>query len=346
MKIALPRDNPHSSGFSRRQFLQLTAAAGTALSSGLFSACGAGIKSPRQAPPNPFVENGRPLLVVVQGEDLRTMLRLGIGALGGLDRLTGFGQEALLRGNYVAAQPYPVTTAPEFVIAVSEELRGAGFLRTTLFDSHGTELIPGVRPEKNLSKLGVLERVQEHGVDVIVRDFFDPDEFRFVRSPKWHISSPVGVHKLIHEAPVIISLPVVKRHGEARFTCALKMHFGSVSMADRMVIHKNGRRQDYFDERLVHFADTTKPQLTIVDARSLLARRGPVLSGGAEVVQGVNRLILSGDMAALDSYCAQLMARYDPTFSVDMIKDQLRHAAALGLGSPDLDRVKVVEIRA
>ncbi len=345
MKTQNRREDPHSSGFSRRQFLQL-AAAGTALSSGLFSACGAGVRLPRQVPPNPFVENGRPLLVIVEGEDLRAMLQAGIGALGGLDRLTGMGREALLRGNYVAGQPYPVTTDPEFIISVAEELRQAGFRRSTLFDSHGTELVPGVRPEKNLEKLGVSDRLKQHGVGVIVRDFLDPDEFQFVRSPKWQIPSPVGVHKLIHESPVIISLPVVKRHGEARFTCALKMHFGSVSMADRMVIHKNGSRQEYFDQRLVHFADTTKPQLTIVDARALLARRGPVLSGGAEVVRGVNRLILSGDMAALDSYCAQLMARHDPTFSVDMIRGQLRHAATLGLGSPDLERVKVVEIRA
>jgi len=336
----------HSSGFSRREFLQLAGAAGAALSSGLFTACGSGIGLPRQAPPNPFVENGRPLLVIVEGEDLRAMLRAGVEALGGLDRLTRMGRESLLRGNYVAGQPYPVTTDPEFIIGVAAQLGRAGFRRTTLFDSHGTELIPGVRPEGNLRKLGIPERIREHGVDLIARDFLDPDEFRFVRSPKWQIPSPVGVHKLIHEAPVIISLPVVKRHGEARFTCALKMHFGSVSMADRIVVHKNGARQDYFDQRLVHFADTTKPQLTIVDARALLARRGPTLSGGAEVVRGVNRVILSGDMAAIDSYCADLMATHDPTFSADMIAGQLRHAAALGLGTPDLAQVKIVEIRA
>jgi len=274
------------------------------------------------------------------------MLRAGLEALGGLDRLVKMGRETLLRGNYVAGQPYPVTTDPEMIVLLAEELREAGFRRSTLFDSHGTELLPGVRPEKNLQKLGVSEYVKKHGVEVVVRDFLDPDEFRFVRSPKWNIPSSVGVHKLIHEAPVIISLPVVKRHGEARFTCAFKMHFGSVSMADRIVAHKNGRRVDYFDQRVVHFADTTKPQLTIVDARALLARRGPVISAGSEVVQGVNRLVLSGDMAAIDSYCAQLMARHDPTFATEMVAGQLRHAANLGLGTPDLDRVKVVELRA
>lgn len=137
----------------------------------------------------------------------------------------------------------------------------------------------------------------------------------------------------------------MKRHGSARFTSALKIHFGSVSMADRMVAHKNERTRGYFDQRLVHFADAVKPQLNIVDARALLARNGPGLGAGAEVVTGVNRLILCGDMVASDAYCARLLARYDPTFSVEMINRQLKHATELGLGTADLDAVKVVELR-
>jgi uncharacterized protein (DUF362 family) len=83
-----------------------------------------------------------------------------------------------------------------------------------------------------------------------------------------------------------------------------------------------------------------------VDARAILARSGPGLGGGAEVVPGVNKLILSGDMVAVDAYCARLMAQHDATFKLDMVAPQLRHAAALGLGKADLDAVKVVEIRA
>ena len=83
-----------------------------------------------------------------------------------------------------------------------------------------------------------------------------------------------------------------------------------------------------------------------MDARAILARSGPGLGGGAEVVPGVNKLILSGDMVAVDAYCARLMAQHDETFTLDMITPQLRHAAAVGLGKADLDAVKVVEIRA
>ena len=119
-------------------------------------------------------------------------------------------------------------------------------------------------------------------------------------------------------------------------------------MADRMLVHTKDRdgRSGLMQQRLVHFADAVRPQLNVVDARAILARSGPGLGGGAEVVRGVNKLILSGDMVAVDAYCASLMAQHDETFTLDMVAAQLRHAAALGLGKADLDAVKVVEISA
>ena len=50
-------------------------------------------------------------------------------------------------------------------------------------------------------------------------------------------------------------------------------------------------------------------------------------------------------MVATDAYCARLLARHDPTFSVEMIDRQLKHASDLGLGTADLGAVKVVELR-
>jgi uncharacterized protein YecE (DUF72 family) len=58
-------------------------------------------------------------------------------------------------------------------------------------------------------------------------------------------------------------------------------------------------------------------------------------------VRGVNRLILCGDVVATDAYCARLLAEHDGTFSPEMIAGQLKHAAALGLGTADLDAVRL-----
>jgi len=337
-----------SKPLDRRGFLRL--GAGLLVTAAVAFKWGHGLitRACKSVPPNPFVSAGKPLLVVVQGEDLGAMLRAGIEALGGLDPLTKLGREAIFRGNYVAPQPYPVTTAPDFVLAVAAELKRAGVSKSSLFDSHGTRLGAAIPPEHILRRLGVLDKLTQGGVQVLARDFSDPDEFVFVQNPAWPIAKPVAVHRLLHEAPIVVSLPVVKRHsGGAKFTCALKMHFGSVAMADRMLVHtKDGDGlSGLFQQRLVHFADTVRPQLNVVDARSILARSGPGLSGGAEVIK-VNKIILSGDMVAVDSYCARLMAQHDDTFKLDMVASQLKHAAALGLGKADLDDVKVVEINA
>ncbi len=332
----------------RRVFLRLGAGALATAAAGFECGCSLTTRACKSVPPNPFVAAGKPLLVVVEGEDLRAMLRAGIAALGGLDPLAKLGREAIFRGNYVASQPYPVTTAPEFVLAVAAELKRAGLSKASLFDSHGTRLSAATPPEHILRRLGVLEKLTQGGVPVLARDFADPHEFVFVQNPAWPIAKPVAVHRLLHEAPIVVSLPVVKRHVWVNFTCALKMHFGSVAMADRMLVHTKDRegRSGLMHQRLVHFADAVRPQLNVVDARAILARSGPGLGGGAEVVPGVNKLILSGDMVAVDAYCARLMAQHDETFTLDMVAPQLRHAAALGLGKADLDAVKVVEIRA
>ena len=340
---------PHDSALlDRRGFLRLGACALATASAAFEWGCNLTTRACKSVPPNPFVAAGKPLLVVVEGEDLGAMLRAGIEALGGLAPLAKLGREAIFRGNYVASQPYPVTTAPDFVLAVAAELKRAGLSKTSLFDSHGTRLSAAIPPDHILRRLGVLDKLTQGGVPVLARDFSDPDEFIFVQNPSWPIAKPVAVNRLLHEAPVVVSLPVVKRHRGANFTCALKMHFGSVAMADRMLVHTkdDDGRSGLLQQRLVHFADAVRPQLNVVDARAILARSGPGLGGGAEVIQGVNKLILSGDMVAVDAYCARLMVQHDDTFTLDMVAPQLKHAAALGLGKADLDAVKIVEIRA
>jgi uncharacterized protein (DUF362 family) len=102
--------------------------------------------------------------------------------------------------------------------------------------------------------------------------------------------------------------------------------------------------KNFFDGAIAECADAVRPELNIVDGRSLLTRNGPTLSGGAEVKSGVNRIILCGDMVATDVYCAKLMQEHDDTFSPDMISYQLDTAIKLGLGEGDLDAVVIKEI--
>jgi len=347
MAGCVTRDEQEALGLlARRDVLRLGAGTCGAILSALAPGCSGRVSLCRQVPPNPFTEAGKPVLIVVKGDDLSAMLRAGINALGGLDRLLPFGSEALLKANFIAPQPYPVTTPPDVIAAVAAELGRAGFGRSTLFEAHGSELVWEFSPHSIMRKLGVVDRMQSDGIAVLAGDFLNRDQFRLVHNPRWSMASPVAVHRALYDAGVVISLPVLKRHGGARLSCALKLHFGSVAMTDRLVAHKRGNQGDleYFDHCLVQYADAVRPQLNIVDARAILARGGPTLGGRGEVVRGINRMILCGDMVATDAYCARLMAEHDPTFSVDMIARQLKLAAAMGLGTASLDAARIVEV--
>jgi hypothetical protein len=81
-----------------------------------------------------------------------------------------------------------------------------------------------------------------------------------------------------------------------------------------------------------------------VDARAILAKGGPT-RGKGEIIEGVNRIIVSGDMVALDTYCSRIMEEHDETYFTEMIVPYLRVAERLGLGTMDLKKAKIIEIK-
>ncbi len=332
--------------FSRRDFIR-TAAGATAgaVLAGQFAGCSAGPQSPRKGLGNLFMEGDKPLLIAVEGTDLKKMLEAGIDALGGLKKLVA-GKKVVLKPNVVASQPPPVTTDPQALVAVAEIATAAGAASLKACDSNSA----GVSKAGKFEDLRYPSYLEKVGIALDAVDFGDRTAHVFVSKQGWQANPSIGVVRTLHEAEVIINLPMIKRHGAARFTCALKNHFGSVYGPLRFVAHRkmesDGDGKALFDTALAEFADAVRPELNVVDARSLLIRGGPTLEGKAEVKSGVNRLILCGDMVATDVYCSRLMQQFDDSYSPDMISFQLDSAAKLGLGQKDLDKVVIKEITA
>ena len=331
------------SSVSRRDFIRVAAvgAAGTAVA-GSQIACSAGSEAPRQGLGNIFMEGDKPLLVAVEGEDLGKMLEAGLDALGGLEKLVA-GKNVVLKPNLVASQPPPVTTPIEMVVAVGKHAQAAGAASLIACDCNAK----GVSKAAKFVANDYPDRLKEAGIAMDAVDFADRISHVFVTNQSWTAHPTIGVVKTLHEADVIISLPMVKRHGSARLTCALKNHFGSVYGPLRFVAHRKQEKEGdvaFFDAALAEFADSVRPELNIVDGRTLLIKNGPTMEGAAEAKPGVNRIILCGDMVATDVYCSQLMAENDDTYSTDMISLQIEIAQKLGLGVGDLKDVVVKEI--
>jgi uncharacterized protein (DUF362 family) len=153
----------------------------------------------------------------------------------------------------------------------------------------------------------------------------------------------------LQQAPIIINMPVLKRHFAGQITSALKNHFGSVFGPHRWLAHVSLQQdRDYFDRKLAEFASAVRPELTITDARSLQAVSGPGLGPDTRIIQGVDRLIVTGDMVAADVVALELMKKHDDTFTATneaIVRRQHQHAKELGLGTDDLSQFQIVELK-
>ena len=110
--------------------------------------------------------------------------------------------------------------------------------------------------------------------------------------------------------------------------------------------HYLHRDSDNFSADVAEIAGLVNPELNIVDARSILTRGGPSIDLG-QVVDGVNRLVICGDMVATDVYCAQILGQYDSRIiNHPRLPPTLQRAEELGLGTRDLNQVEIIEITA
>jgi uncharacterized protein (DUF362 family) len=335
---------------SRRDFLKLMAAGGalSVSSGGLLKEAlaqeGESAAPPRAKPRKLFYEGEKPLLVVVEGKDVDKMLRKGIEALGGIDKLVK-GKKVLMKPNCVSVQAPPVTTGPDFILALGKLLMEAGGSHVTINDASAMYAEEG---EQKFKALKINPRATEAGFTAINTITTAADHYRPVHNKNWRRFKEVNVNKLIYGADVVVSCPAIKRHDVVHISCALKNHFGSVYGPNRWKAHeeadKGGDGLNFFKEAPVEFASAVNPELTIVDGRVMLTRGGPHFVEGRTGVERADRIVFGEDPVAVEAYCATLLDAKDETFSAEQIRPAHVYAEQLGLGTWDLKKVIIKEI--
>jgi uncharacterized protein (DUF362 family) len=325
----------------RRQFLRSMALLHPAvrtLASDLLP--GLQLRKGRERPTNNvFLHNGRPVLISVEGNDVREMLAAGLNRLAQLESALR-GKRVLIKPNATASEPYPVTTDVALLRAVVQYVKGAGASQITICDSSS---FAGLANDRVFAKLGYFNLANTEFVRATVVDSQVGSEYVRVSSPKWTANAFLLTDRLVNEADFVINLAIPKRHHAADFSCALKNNFGCTYGTFRMLAHMRGG--EFFDNSLVEFADAVRPNLTVIDARSILAKSGPSFHPGKSEIVAAHRIVFSGDMVAVDSYCGRLMEKLDPTFNIGKrLQRQLEYARSLGLGEPDPAKADVLEV--
>jgi len=292
---------------------------------------------PRVRRRNPYVmPDGRPKLVCVTGDNYDRMLQAGLAAIGGLDLLVNRDQDVLIKPNLVYTEAYPTTSAIGSIVSTIQAVQAVSSGAVNVGDAGGID------NQQIYDYLGIEGPITEAGANLLM--FSDT---YLVRRDTWPEEMPdFEVWTDIYDTPILINLCSLKRHYAAFMTCAIKHHVGAISGPDRVdsrgYLHGFDDQSFEFLTTLAEIAGLVNPELTIVDARQIMAINGPIMMYGGEI-RGMDKIVICGDMVAADAYCAQLMEQYDETFDSSWVNQTLQRAVDLNLGTADLNQVEIIE---
>ena len=261
-----------------------------------------------------------PDLVALKGASPEVMFDRGITALGGIGRFVKSGQTVVVKPNvsWDVSEDSAANTSPQLVARVIKHCLDAGVKRVLVLD-HSIEYW-----ESSWSASGIGAAVKASG------GVYAPSESEGYYQKVDLTGSTLKttkVHETLLESDVLISLPVLKHHGGAGVSIAMKNLMGCIW--NRGEYHSKGLQACIAD-----FLHVRKPDLSVVDAHRVITRHGP-RGGSLDDVVAMNALILSPDIVAADAASARLLGREPREIG------HIRLAAEAGFGQIDLTKLKI-----
>ncbi len=265
---------------------------------------------------------GFPDLVGVAGGTPAAMFDRAIAAAGGIERFVKQGQKVLVKPN-IGWDKKPeegANTSPELVKRIIELCLKAGAAEVRVFDNTCNHW------QACYGNSGIETAVKEAGGKMLMaheESYYTP-----VDVPAGKVLKKTAVHQAWLDSDVIINVPILKHHGGARMTAAMKNLMGVIF--DRRYYHSNDLHQCIADFTTI----AKKPTLNVVDAYNVMMRNGP---RGVSTDDLVNRkmLLLSTDMVAIDTAAAKILEVFPQEVAY------IGKAAEHGTGSNALDKLRI-----
>jgi uncharacterized protein (DUF362 family) len=289
---------------------------------------------PMPAPPlgeNPFRYGSKNRVVMVHGTDVTAMVRRALDLLGGLGKLQLAGSRTMLKPNVVGGSSPPITTDPRVLQALGAQVQAEQPASLAVGEMSAVMALP-TRP--HLERTGIAQAARAIGAEVIA---FDEAAWVEVRPPGVEHTHLVYVAQAAYEAQRLISVPVIKTHRHARFSCALKNTVGCVHGKNKPWMYGAA-----WEAAVAELNVAVRPHLYVVDGLQSLIEGGP-WAGEAAPTQVI---LASGDPIAADVVALGLIKAFGRWRLVHeqgvWEQTQIRRAIALGLGARGPDEVELV----
>lgn len=264
-------------------------------------------------------------LVAIKGGEPDQMFDEAIKYFGGIKNFVKKNQKVLIKPNIGWDTPPErgANTNPKLVARVIKHCFDAGAKEVYVFDHTCDDW------KRTYSNSGIEKAVKDAGGTIVPGNsegYYQDVSINFGKS-----LTKAKVHELILDSDVFINMPVLKHHGSAKLTIAMKNMMGVVW--DRGYWHRNDLHQCIAD----YSTYSKKPVLNIVDAYYVMKQNGPRGVSAQDVVM-MKSQIISTDIVAADAASAKLFG-VEP----DDIP-YIRIADSMGIGKKDLSKLKIKRI--
>lgn len=267
---------------------------------------------------------GTPDLVALHGGNAEAMWQAGIKAMGGMEKFVKKGAKVVIKPNIAWTQPpeYAANTNPELVAAIVRDAFKAGAKAVIVFD-HSCDNGPDCYRVSGIAAAAT-------GAGAEVLHATDRSTYRKVEKKEAQALTSAEVFSAVLECDTFINVPILKHHGGAKMSGAMKNLMGMVW--DRRTMHRKNLRYTIPD--LLYYR---KPDLNVIDAYRMMMQHGPRGGNLRDVATG-KFMLLSTDPVAADAAAARLLEFDEKSILY------LQEAAARDLGIKDLTKLNIKRI--
>ncbi len=277
---------------------------------------------------------------IVKGKDVEAMAKEALDLIGGIESVVKKGDVVLIKPNCHGPHPWEdhITTDPRLIVAVIKLCKKAG----------AKEIWVGEAPSLGGAMLsfeisGQKAAVEGTGMAKLID--LDNTEYVTMKVPNGMILKKVDRPKIVRDCNVLISMPIIKTHHGTKMTASLKNMMGTLSRAEKTMIHMVGLSESICDLNI-----SRKPDLALADMIVSMEGMGPIAGrtvveqpdGSRKMMKTVGGILVPLDMVvaskdpvACDATCARIV-----NFIPEEI-DHIRYAYEHGLGNIKSSEIEV-----
>jgi uncharacterized protein (DUF362 family) len=340
----------------RREFLKASVSTAVALGTTCLSTSCKGEKSSQEPSRKKNAQ-----VAAIRGDNLDSMTRDAIDALGGIKTVVNKGETVFIKPNFVS---FPWAqynncfhigecTKPEIIIAVTEECLKAGAREVIIGEgSHlpKFEWQYAITLDGSTNLVKEAERLRALYKGKVTLACLETESPGWIEVPSGTSLNKIAISSLVADADKIISIPVAKTHSWAQLTLASKNFIGITPLSRyAQLIDNTWWNRGTFDHSspraiaqvYLDIVKSIKPDLSIVDFSIGIEGDGPTTNLGGLTLNMKERLgswaiIASSDIMAADATAARIMS-HDT--------NQVKHLAMgfdMGLGRIKEDSIEIL----